>query len=112
MNTRAAKAAKIAAGALAVVLLAAVFMWYRCGLHGCPDVDRLNGFVPDRASVVRDRTGAEIGRLFLMQREMVRIKELPKYVPLAFVAMEDKRFWEHKGVDWIRVFGAAYRNLK
>ena len=112
MNTRAVKAAKIAAGALLVVLLVAVFMWNRCGLDGCPDVDRLNGYVPDRASVMRDHKGQEIGRLFLTQRDMVRLNELPKFVPPAFVAMEDKRFWKHGGVDWIRVFGAAYRNIK
>jgi penicillin-binding protein 1A len=112
MNTTAAKAAKIAAGAVAALLLAGVFMWTQCGLRGCPDIDRLNGYVPDRASVLRDRTGAEIGRLFMMQRDMVRLQELPNWVPQAFVAMEDKRFWKHHGVDWIRVFGAAYRNIK
>jgi penicillin-binding protein 1A len=112
MNTKAAKAARIAAAAVLVLLLVAVFMWNRCGLSGCPDIDRLNGYVPDRASILRDRTGAEIGRLFMMQRDMVRLKELPKWVPQAFVAMEDKRFWNHHGVDWIRVFGAAYRNIK
>lgn len=112
MNTAAANAVKIAAGTVVAVLVAAVFMWSRCGLHGCPDIERLNGYVPDRASVVLDRTGAEIGRLFMMRRVMVRLGELPKYVPVAFVTMEDKRFWKHGGVDWIRVFGAAYRNIR
>ncbi len=112
MNVAATKAVKIAAGTVVSVLVAAVFMWNLCGVRGCPNVDRLNGYVPDRASVVRDRGGAEIGRLFMTQRVMVRLGELPEYVPAAFVTMEDKRFWQHDGIDWIRVVGAAYRNIR
>jgi penicillin-binding protein 1A len=112
MTTPAAKAVKIAAGTVVVVVWAALFLWIRCGVRGCPDVDRLNGYVPDRASVVLDYRGAEVGRIFMVRRVMVRLDELPRYVPAAFVTMEDRRFWEHDGIDWIRVAGAAYRNLR
>src|SRR5262245_15584365 len=112
MKPAAAKAAKIAVAMVVVLLMLVVFMWKRCGLNGCPDIERLNGFVPDRASILKDRTGVEIGKLFMTQRVMVRLDQLPKYVPVAFVTMEDKRFWKHDGVDWFRVFGAAWRNLR
>src|SRR5262245_16173655 len=112
MNAAASRAVQIAAGTAVGVLLVVLFMWNYCGLRGCPDVDQVNGYVPDRASVLKDRKGVEIGRIFRTQRVMVRLNELPTYVPAAFVTMEDKRFWQHKGVDWIRVFGAAYRNIK
>jgi penicillin-binding protein 1A len=113
MRVAAAKAVKIAAGTAVAVVVVGLFIWNHCGFRGCPEVKRLNGYVPDRASVLKDRMGAEIGKLFMTrQRVMVRLGELPKYVPVAFVAMEDRRFWEHKGVDWVRVFGAAYRNIK
>ena len=32
-------------------------------------------------------------------------KEMPKYLPLAFIACEDERFQTHHGVDWKRVGG-------
>ena len=112
MNAAARNAVKIAVVTVVVLLVMAGLMWHRCGLRGCPDIDRLNGYVPDRASVVRDRTGVEIGRVYSTQRDMVRLGDLPAYVPLAFVTMEDKRFWQHRGVDWVRVVGAAYRNLR
>ena len=112
MNAAARNAVKIAVVTVVVLLVMAGLMWHRCGLRGCPDIDRLNGYVPDRASVVRDHTGVEIGRVYRTQRDMVRLGELPAYVPLTFVTMEDKRFWQHRGVDWIRVLGAAYRNLR
>ena len=100
----------------AVCLAAAFFigwiLWMRCGLHGCPDVARLNGYVPDRASVLVDHRGREIGHLFSTRRTIVRLEQLPAYVPDAFVAVEDKRFWQHRGIDWVRVVSAAVQNLR
>ena len=97
----------------AVVMLAVLFVLYqRCGFAGCPDVDQLNGYMPDEASSIVDYRGEEIGKLFLTRRTVVPLDTLPKHVPAAFVAMEDRRFYDHNGVDWRRVFGAAYKNVK
>ncbi|HEX6938099.1 MAG TPA: PBP1A family penicillin-binding protein [Longimicrobiales bacterium] len=87
-------------------------LWERCGLRGCPDVERLNGYVPDEASVVVDRRGREIAKLYRIHRVVVPLDSLPPYVPAAFIAVEDRRFWEHDGVDWPRVFGAAWANVR
>ncbi len=100
---------------LVLVLLgigAGVVLWERCGLRGCPDVGELSGYVPDEASVVLDRDGKELGKLYLVQRVVVPLDSLPDYVPKAFVAIEDRRFYEHHGVDWHRVPGAFIANLK
>ncbi|MFR6640125.1 MAG: transglycosylase domain-containing protein [Christensenellales bacterium] len=43
--------------------------------------------------------------------ERVTLNTLPAYVPNAFIAVEDKRFYSHKGVDPYRMAGAALRNL-
>src|SRR5947209_12382116 len=43
-------------------------------------------------------------------REDVRLDDLPKLVPDAVVAIEDARFWEHKGVDVKGVLRAAVAN--
>lgn len=42
----------------------------------------------------------------------VKISDLPKYVPQAFIAIEDKRFYKHNGIDYIRVMGAFLNDLK
>ena len=39
--------------------------------------------------------------------EFVSIENIPKNLINAFVAIEDKRFFEHKGVDWYRSLGAV-----
>src|SRR5690606_9622472 len=87
-------------------------LWARCGLEGCPDVTRLRGYVPDEASVLLDRNGDELGQLYRVNRVVVPLDSLPPYIPDAFVAVEDQRFWTHDGVDWYRVLGAAWANLR
>ncbi len=39
------------------------------------------------------------------------LKTLPSYVKNAFIAVEDKRFYRHKGVDPIRILGAIKNNI-
>ena len=94
-----------------VMVLIVGVMWQRCGIKGCPDVGTLKGYMPDEASTIVDYKGVEIGKLFLTRRTIVPFDSLPDHVPNAFIAMEDKRFWDHNGVDWRRVGGAAYRNI-
>lgn len=38
-------------------------------------------------------------------RIWVNLEDMSEYMPKAFVAIEDKRFYEHSGVDWIRTIG-------
>jgi 1A family penicillin-binding protein len=103
----------IGAGALVAVLVVTAFvLWQRCGIHGCPDVERLRGYMPDEASVVLDRNGEELGKLFVTRRTVVPLDSLPETVPNAFIAIEDQRFWSHGGVDWRRVAGAMMQNVR
>ena len=41
----------------------------------------------------------------------ISLGELPPYVPKAFIAIEDHRFYEHMGIDPIGISRALYRNL-
>nr|WP_247654207.1 penicillin-binding protein 1A [Microvirga sp. HBU67558] len=41
----------------------------------------------------------------------VTLKELPPYLPKAFVAIEDRRFYDHFGIDPTGIARAVYRNL-
>ena len=46
------------------------------------------------------------------RRYYVRLSELPGCLPEAFLAMEDARFFEHAGVDLVRIGGAILADLK
>lgn len=102
-----------ATGAVFLLLLAVgAVLWFRCGVAGCPDVDMLRGYMPDEASVILDRDGEEVAKLFVTRRVYIGLDSLPKHVGDAFVAIEDQRFWEHGGVDVRRVFGAMLQNVR
>ena len=60
-----------------------------------------------QSSLVFARDGSLIAELGREVRTNVALKSLPKYVPQAFVAVEDKRFYQHDGVDIVGVGGAV-----
>ena len=86
-------------------------LYSTCGFRGCPDPARLVAYQPGGASVLLDRNGKKFADLAPVQRETVKLSSLPQHVTDAFVAIEDKRFYKHNGVDWVRVGGAAFRNI-
>jgi penicillin-binding protein 1A len=102
----------IAGSVFLFMLVVMAALWERCGVAGCPDVDMLRGYMPDQASVVVDRNGTEIAKLFVTRRVVVPVDSMPDHLMNAFVAIEDRRFWDHGGVDWRRVMGALITNLK
>lgn len=59
-----------------------------------------------QSSLVFARDGSLIGEVGKEWRTSVSISTLPPYVPHAFVAIEDHRFYQHNGVDLIGVAGA------
>ncbi len=59
-------------------------------------------------SVVLDKNGAELANLSKeQQRKIITLDDMADYLPKAYVAIEDKRFYEHSGVDWKRTLGAV-----
>ncbi|ESQ74930.1 transglycosylase domain-containing protein [Asticcacaulis sp. AC402] len=58
-----------------------------------------------------DRSGALIAVRGSQYAPPVDIDALPDYVPLAFVAIEDRRFFQHPGFDPVGITRALFRNL-
>jgi penicillin-binding protein 1A len=61
---------------------------------------------PPQATLVLGRDGTVIGEIGRERRLSVPLRSLPKYVGQAFIAVEDKRFYQHDGVDLVGVAGA------
>jgi penicillin-binding protein 1A len=53
-----------------------------------------------------------IGEFYLERRIPIHYSEIPVHVRQAFIAIEDARFYEHYGIDPIRIFGAFLANLR
>ncbi|MFL5487202.1 MAG: transglycosylase domain-containing protein [Gemmatimonadaceae bacterium] len=64
-----------------------------------------------QASLVLARDGSLIGEIGKEIRSSVSIRSLPKYLPQAFVAVEDHRFYQHDGVDVVGIAGALKDNI-
>lgn len=62
------------------------------------------------SSRIVDQKGKEITKLYVENRELVPIEQIPKYVQQAFVAVEDSRFYEHQGIDYPSIFRALYKD--
>jgi penicillin-binding protein 1A len=101
-------------GAVLVIgaLLAGWLLWERCGLRGCPSVDRLAAYQPGGAPVLLDRDGEPFADLRPVKHRLVPLDSMPPHLRQAFIAVEDRRFYEHRGVDWRRVAGAAWADLR
>ena len=63
-------------------------------------------------SVVLDKDGNEIANLSKeQQRKIITLDQMADYLPKAYVAIEDKRFYDHHGVDWKRTTGAILNTI-
>jgi len=74
------------------------------------DLDRINDL--EIPSLILDRNGKEIGRIFVQNRSIIPIDEVPEIFIDALRAGEDQRFLKHDGVDYIGIVRAAYLNWK
>ena len=74
------------------------------------DYSRLDAM--ESASVIFDRNGHVLGRIFTQNREQVPFSELSQNLVDAVIAREDARFYEHKGVDYKGVARAVWMNWR
>lgn len=68
--------------------------------------------VMESASLIYDRNGEILGRIFLENRDTVTIADLPKHLIDAVIAAEDARFYQHHGVDYYGMARAMVKNWK
>ncbi|MEZ5810869.1 MAG: PBP1A family penicillin-binding protein [Rhizobiaceae bacterium] len=66
----------------------------------------------DFAVTFLDRYGREIGQRGIIQRESVPVDQLPDFVVKAVLATEDRRFFEHFGIDFFGLVRAMSENVR
>lgn len=72
------------------------------------DLERLERM--ESASMIYDREGGLMGKIFIQNRDPVPYDKLPKVLVEAVVAAEDQKFWSHDGVDYQGIARAALAN--
>jgi len=63
------------------------------------------------AFIFQDAEGRTIGRRGAVIGERIKLGDMPAYLPAAFLAMEDRRFYEHGGIDYRGLLRALYIDI-
>jgi len=74
------------------------------------DLERINEL--EIPSIILDRNGQEIGRIFVQNRSIMPIEEVPDLFIDTLRAGEDSRFMTHDGIDYIGVIRALKLNYE
>ena len=93
-------------GVIFLVVFFAVFA------RGLPDTSALCDIDRQPSITYLDRNGALIATRGAQQAPPADLEALPDYVPAAFIAIEDRRFWWHPGFDPIGMSRAMAANMK
>src|SRR6516225_10253903 len=90
-----------------------VIDFYNKAVANLPDHTKLKGLKLPGASVVLDRKGDRFAEVFEenQRRVWVVLADIPEHVRNAFIAAEDKRFFQHKGIDERGLIRAFIGNL-
>jgi penicillin-binding protein 1A len=92
-------------GLIFIASLVVVFAW------DLPDISKLYDVKRQPTISYLDRSGALIAVRGSQAAPPVDLKALPKYVPDAFIAVEDRRFYYHLGFDPIGIIRAARNDI-
>ena len=95
-------------GGTVIALLGLIFLAFAVGFaaQSIPSFDELKATQNAQTIVVRARDGSEIVELGPSYGEWIDYEDIPDNMKNAMVAVEDKRFYSHLGVDPVRLGGA------
>ncbi len=77
-----------------------------------PKIITVKDYKPRVVSNVYDKNGVKIGEFYREKRDIIAYEDMPKIVINAFVASEDGKFFEHKGIDFAGIVRAMIVNFK
>jgi len=98
--------ALLASGAGVAVAVGLAGSW----LADLPDINDPNAFNVAQTTKVYSADGVLLANLYLENRQVVDLDEISPHLLHAVVAVEDERFYQHKGVDFIGLVRAVITN--
>lgn len=99
-------------GATAILAAGATAGYLFWCLSTLPDINRLNHFSPFKASKLYSYDNQLLAELYEQRRTPVNLHDIPPHVRQAFIAVEDARYFQHSGIDPIRIAGALWADIK
>lgn len=98
-----------ACGLVGVSAVAMLFYWASRDL---PDLNRIAEYKQPQATTILARDGSLLATLYHEKRYVIGLRDMSRYVPLAFLAAEDDSFYRHMGVDPLAIARAAINNFR
>ncbi len=100
-------------GAVTVVVIGFVAGLVTVGylLQDLPPITGLHEYQPSLVTRVYSADKQVIGQFFVERRILVPLDKIPRQLVNALVAIEDSRFFEHRGLDFVGIARAAITNL-
>ncbi len=100
---------------LAALLFGAILgtgglLWYYA--QDLPDLGQLHNYQPSLVTQVYSSDKHQIGQFFIERRILTPLPQIPEHFRRAVIAVEDVRFFEHPGLDYIGILRAAWTNLR
>lgn len=98
--------------ALCFITIIVFFVW-KTDILNWQKLDTKKIYNMELSTIIYDNKNNEAFRVDgKVDRVYVHLDELPDYVPDAFIAAEDIRFYSHNGIDFRRILGAVFANIK
>ncbi len=77
-----------------------------------PALDQLGTYQPSLVTQVYSSDQQLIGQFFIERRILTPVADIPEQLRRAVIAVEDVRFFEHPGLDYIGMLRAAWTNVR
>ncbi len=95
---------------LIIAGIGVVAIWMEINVFkNLPDVSEVKDMVFSQATIIQDKNGVELYKLFDENREYVEIDKISDHMINAIVAIEDQNYWEHEWLDPWWIFRAALK---
>lgn len=85
-------------------------LWYYA--QDLPDLGQLQNYQPSLVTQVYSSDKRLIGQFFIERRILTPLAQIPEHLRRAVIAVEDVRFFEHPGLDYIGILRAAWTNVR
>jgi penicillin-binding protein 1A len=96
---------------LAVAMIGSSILYFLL-LKELPSIAALKDYRPSIATRVYADNNELIDEFFLEDRKIIQIPDVPPVAIQAFIAAEDSRFFQHKGLDLQSIFRAFFKNIE
>lgn len=102
----------VAIALMAIGAVIAVVCFYFYLSEDLPKISSLKDYRPPVITTVYSDDHRKIAEFYKERRIVIPLSKMPKMLTEAFVAAEDARFYKHKGIDFLSIIRAFFKNIE